>query len=359
VVRVGISPTSPSYANDRLFDLSPPLNRDNLLQIWYDLRQSCLDCGWEVKTWDNLADEFDVYLILDPYPQKLKIIGPERLRRSIVQFGEPPDVVPLQYEENNLKYIAENCPFVLCYNRSLCEKYGFIYRRWQIHPYLQKEPHVVAASDRAGVGMVATNKYKRSFLSKLKFRLEFVKTISKNPELANNFVLYGSNWLKAIGVMRTLIPNVIAGNCRIIDKALLKIENKIPWNMNLKKFYKGFVDSKAEVLTKCKFNVIIESMYWQGYVSEKIFDAIQYGCVPIYFGSDDVGDSVPSSIFINGRSFSDPMDAIRFALSLLDSDVDDMIQKGQTWLGSEEFEANFGRQAYIESIKESISKLIF
>ena len=359
MIRIGILPTSPSYANDRLFDLSPPLNRDNLLQIWYDLRQSCLGCGWEVKTWDDLTEDFDAYLILEPGPQNLKMIGKRRLKRSIVQFGEPPDVVPLQYEENNLKYIAENCPFVLCYNKSLCEKYGFTYCQWHTHPYPQKEQQVVAASSRAGVGMVAANKYKRSSLSKLKFRLEFVKMISKNPELTSNFELYGASWLKAVGVMRTLIPNAIADSCRIIDKVLVKIENKIPWNLGLEKNYKGVVNSKGEVLTKCKFNVIIESMYWQGYVSEKIFDAIQYGCIPIYFGSDDVEDSIPSSIFINGRSFSDPLDAIRFALSLSDSNVDSMIQKGQAWIGSKEFEANFGRLAYIESIKDFIGKLIF
>ena len=41
----------------------------------------------------------------------------------------------------------------------------------------------------------------------------------------------------------------------------------------------------------------------QGYISEKIFDAILGGSVPVYLGEERITDSVPGSCFIDARHF--------------------------------------------------------
>jgi hypothetical protein len=357
MIRVGILPYSSDYCSDRLFDLSSYLNRDNSLQIWHDFRQSCRSLGWEVQTFDNIRDEFDVYLIAEPHPKKLNSISTQCLRRSIVQFWEPPDVAPEQYSKSNLKYIAQWCPVVFCCNEHLCQEYGFIHRPWYVDLYPGREKHITPAEDRKGVCMIATNKYNRNPSSKLDFRLKFVKRLAKSPTLAGKFDLYGRYWLNAVGKIRRLIPNRIADLLRIIDKILIRCERKIPWNSKLRTASRGVICSKGEVLSKVKFNVIIENMYWDGYVSEKIFDALQFGCIPIYFGAGDVDCFVPSTVFINGRSFDDPLDAIRAALSMTEQDVNEMVQKGQGWLVSEDFEVKYSRTSYLKTLQKSIAAI--
>lgn len=354
MIKVGIWPYSSDYGSDRLFDLSSYLNRDNSLQMWHDFRQSCQSLSWEVHTFDDIRDKFDVYLILNPTPKKMSAIGTERLKKSIIQFCEPPDVIPEQYEESNLKYIAQSCPLVFCCNEHLCQEYGFIHHPWYVDLYPGREKKMTPAESRSDICMIATNKYSRHPLSKFDFRLEFVKSLAQHRQLADNFYLYGRYWLNAVGRMRRLIPNNIANRFKVLDKVLVRCERKIPWNSKLKAVSKGVIHSKSEALSKLKFNIIIENMYWDGYITEKIFDAIQFGCIPVYFGADDIEKYIPSSIFINGRSFRDPLDAINFALSLTGQALENMIQTGQEWLSGADFEARFGRRTYIEKLQKLI-----
>lgn len=48
-----------------------------------------------------------------------------------------------------------------------------------------------------------------------------------------------------------------------------------------------FHDNKFEFLKSYKFNLCPENSNYTGYVTEKIFDAIQSGCIPIYWGSEN------------------------------------------------------------------------
>lgn len=48
-----------------------------------------------------------------------------------------------------------------------------------------------------------------------------------------------------------------------------------------------FNDDKREFLKSYRFNLCPENTNHQGYVTEKIFDAIHSGCIPIYWGSEN------------------------------------------------------------------------
>ena len=50
---------------------------------------------------------------------------------------------------------------------------------------------------------------------------------------------------------------------------------------------KQFGDNKKEYLKQFRFNICPENSDYPGYVTEKIFDAIAAGCIPIYWGSDN------------------------------------------------------------------------
>ena len=51
--------------------------------------------------------------------------------------------------------------------------------------------------------------------------------------------------------------------------------------------------SKVDTLKRYKFCVTIENSVSRDYVSEKVYDALLAGCVPVYYGAPNVADYVP------------------------------------------------------------------
>jgi hypothetical protein len=41
-----------------------------------------------------------------------------------------------------------------------------------------------------------------------------------------------------------------------------------------------------------------------GYITEKIFDAMCAGCVPVYWGASNITDHIPAECFIDRRQFA-------------------------------------------------------
>jgi len=353
VKRIGIVPYSREYGRNRLFEISGPLNRDHSLQVWHELRDRCRRLGWDMQTADDLVQAFDACLMLDPSPAKLRSCRDDVLRRSVVQFCEPPDVCPQQYEDQHLRFLAPRCHTVYCCNRGLCDTYGFRQHAWYVDSYPGRANRIAPAKDRDGVCLIATNKFSRHPESQLAFRLSLARAIAQDPELQRHFRLYGRDWLTGAGILRKHLPS-----SAVTDRVLGRVERKIPWNGVLKKVYRGVAATKGGVLSTARFNLIVENMYWDGYVTEKIFDAFQFGCVPIYFGASDVQAHVPAELFIDGRRFAEPLEAIRFGLSLEEAELDRRIQAGQDWLRSADFNSRFGRMTYVEMLCADLSRIM-
>lgn len=51
-----------------------------------------------------------------------------------------------------------------------------------------------------------------------------------------------------------------------------------------------FVENKIEALKDYRYHIVIENQSLNGWISEKLLDAMQTGCMPIYYGAKNVGD---------------------------------------------------------------------
>ncbi|WP_322630145.1 glycosyltransferase family 10 domain-containing protein [Halothiobacillus sp.] len=68
--------------------------------------------------------------------------------------------------------------------------------------------------------------------------------------------------------------------------------------------YRGAVASKREVLQRYWFSICYENARdIPGYITEKIFDCFFAGCVPIYWGANNITDHIPPECFIDRREF--------------------------------------------------------
>jgi len=68
--------------------------------------------------------------------------------------------------------------------------------------------------------------------------------------------------------------------------------------------YRGSVLRKRSVMKKYRYAFCYENVSdVPGYITEKIFDSFFAGCVPIYWGANNINDKIPSSCFIDKRKF--------------------------------------------------------
>jgi hypothetical protein len=69
------------------------------------------------------------------------------------------------------------------------------------------------------------------------------------------------------------------------------------------------VASKDDVLLRAKFCICYENVRGgAGYITEKIFDAMLFGCLPVYVGASDIARHVPPECYIDGDRYPDPAD---------------------------------------------------
>ncbi|MDR3642624.1 MAG: glycosyltransferase family 10 [Candidatus Doudnabacteria bacterium] len=118
---------------------------------------------------------------------------------------------------------------------------------------------------------------------------------------------------------------------------------------NIKKVYRGKVDDKTETLRQYKFAFCFENSVFPGYVTEKIFDVMFAGCVPVYNGAPDIKNFVPAGAFIDVRDFSG-LDRLAEFLENMDESVYNRYMANiKKYLASPEF-LKFSQENFAENI---------
>jgi len=154
--------------------------------------------------------------------------------------------------------------------------------------------------------LIAGNKRNNGSLELYSKRVEAIEWFEEND--LDSFDLYGVGWDK------------FTTSNKYINFILNKFNVSGLFATN-RPSYKGRVDSKKEVLEKYKFAICYENARdIPGYVTEKIFDCFFSGCVPIYWGANNISDHIPKECFVDKREFSSYDDLYEF-ISNMNEDV--------------------------------------
>lgn len=71
------------------------------------------------------------------------------------------------------------------------------------------------------------------------------------------------------------------------------------------KNYRGSIWKKIDVLKNYKFCICYENIKdIPGYITEKIFDCFRCGCVPVYWGANNITEYIPANCFIDRNQFA-------------------------------------------------------
>jgi alpha(1,3/1,4) fucosyltransferase len=322
---VFIDPSYVEYYGDKLFDVSDArLNRDDCLSPYDRLRSHLSTREITVRTADFLfrgegvaeVNHYYSFGLLDNYA-RLKKRNDVRLRGFIV--FEPPIVAPNLYRV--LPALTANFERVYVHNsdgdgysldgidRSRLRKLYWpqprddvIVRWWSNRERLQR---VVAISG---------NHIPRSFSGEL-----YSKRIEAMAALARFKVvdLYGRGWSRWWSYYSMWPPYWT--NYRA-----------------LRSIYRGPCASKYEVLGRYEFSLCLENMAMKGWLTEKLFDCLYTGTIPLYLGATDIAELVPRDAFVDCRQFTSWDEMWRYAQALPVSRRQFMREAGRAFIRSNE-----------------------
>jgi hypothetical protein len=157
-----------------------------------------------------------------------------------------------------------------------------------------------ARRDRHFLALVSQNKlpvlsYNELYTERLRALEHFARS--------DDIDLYGIGWdVMPFRVGERRMPPHLVRLYRFVRERV-PLGELHPYASVIKSVYKGPVASKYETLSRYTFALTYENQVLDGWVNEKIFDAMLAGAVPIYLGAPDIIDYVPKECFIDKRDF--------------------------------------------------------
>jgi hypothetical protein len=120
--------------------------------------------------------------------------------------------------------------------------------------------------------------------------------------------------------------------------------------------YKGRVDDKYETLRHFRFAMCLENTAFPGYITEKVFDAMFAGCIPIYLGAPDVEHYIPNEAFIDLRMFRNNAELLEALRSMRDDEAITRRHAIEQFLESEAF-GPFRPDAFVAQFLDAIDQV--
>jgi hypothetical protein len=221
--------------------------------------------------------------------------------------------------------------------------------------------------DREFLVLINANKMKSPLvqLSRKRGSFGFKVTINSDPG-TKNIELY-SERIRAAVELKKLGDIDLYGYGW--DLSLSQISGNIPaapfsfpWlylrhRKTLNSSYKGTVKSKHETLGKYKFCICFENAIMPGWITEKIFDCLYVGTVPVYLGAPDIEENVPKECFIDMRNFKDYAGLYNYLKSLSDKDIDSFREAGREFLSSEKFRL-FSKERFVDQLEKDLFEVL-
>ncbi len=317
--KIYIDPPSQAFYRNRFFTDSE-LNRDECLRPYISLRENLALRGIELNTfdlWDRNGEPAEYYSFGMMDNLNMVADHPEISLKGFYIF-EPPVVDPSMYD--SLPRLTEMFDEVFIHNTE-GDGYSLLgVDQTKLRKLYWPQPfdHVIepywSNRDREKRVVVINGNHKPASRNKELYskRIEAMVKLSGDGAVD----LYGRGW----------------------DRWFSRSSMWLPYWKNRKtllSIYKGPCESKFEVLSRYEFCLCFENMEMKGYMTEKLFDCLYAGCVPIYYGAPDIKDYVDHECYIDCSRFHNWDDLLGYIMSLSVSDIEVMREKGQAFLESE------------------------
>lgn len=174
-------------------------------------------------------------------------------------------------------------------------------------------------------------------------RLKIIRWYETNhPE---DFRLYGLGWEK---------PSPAFTGSEKLRRRIDRLRSQIYGFKPFPSFH-GSIEDKASAYSVSKFAFCYENTKnLDNYITEKIFDAMMAGCIPIYWGANNVSDYIPKECFIDRGLFSGNAELHAFLRSIDTQKYLGYQQAIQRFLQSSDMEL-FKAEYYVNRLVSAIA----
>ncbi len=320
-------PESDDLLQNRLFDPPAERNRDGCLEPFRYLRESLVAKGVQINTFDMgdpaQADRIIFFELkrFTPLFDSLTVTRPEQ---RVLVIWEPPAVCPINYDRD----IHSLFGTVLTWNDDLVD--GGKYRKlfYPVPRYPRRVP--VPFSERKLLCTIISNKLSRHPNSLYAERIRVIRFFERR--CPDQFDFFGAGWGK---------PTTNWQRLRLA---------RVPRFTS----YRGPVESKQETLARYRFALCYENMRTRnGYITEKVFDAMQAGTVPVYLGAENITDYLWPDAFIDARRFSDYEQLFQHLTEMSEQQHQGYLERIAAYLDSEDF-ARFLPEHFAQTVYETL-----
>jgi hypothetical protein len=122
------------------------------------------------------------------------------------------------------------------------------------------------------------------------------------------------------------------------------------WNQPPYSSYRGTVSSKATIFPRYRFALTYENaLGFPGYITEKIFDCMRAGCVPIYLGASNIQDYFPTEAFVDRRKFATDAELGAYLKGISEAEYKRYRAAAYEYLASPAF-VPFLEQAFVQNV---------
>jgi hypothetical protein len=323
--QIFIDPSYTMFYSDGLFDLGDDvLNRDDQLLPFHRLREQSKSLSIEMRTADYMFNDPGnnapacSYYSLGLVENIERVLSDRRAKAKGFVIMEPPVVAPELYEK--LPMLSSVFDHVYLHNAhgdgySLVgvnhEKLRRFY--WPI-PYRDVREPYWSNVDRMKRVVVINGSHNPHG----RHREQYSLRIKAMVELSKDGIvdLYGKGW------HRWWSRSAMWASYWYNRRTLMSI-------------YKGPCKSKFELLSKYQFCLCFENMNMDGYITEKIFDCLYAGCIPLYLGAPDILDYVPAEAFVDCRQYGTWGDMWKDVAAMTPARIATMKLAGRNFLQSD------------------------
>ena len=345
-VKLWLDPLSHHLEGDRLFDSANSAHGgERILDPYIRVRARLAELGVAVHTGD-LLEQGTVP------PAELNLYATMGLRTRYQRFAARPDTILSAY-------LVNECPVVEPRLFDQLDRASAVFRRMYsfagdeaMRPFVRGPLHFESfrfpypfdsvddvawrRTERKFLTIINGNKVPRIDTAELYTeRLRAIAFFEERGEID----LYGIGWDgPAFRIGETRVPRSLRRLAYLAEARWDKLRpDRDPLLSAARRAWRGAVASKLDTLSGYTFAICFENMVMEGWVTEKIFDCLVAGVIPVYLGAPDVERWVDPACFVDMRQFAGYEELRDHLLSFGPDELDALREAGRAYLGSEMF----------------------
>lgn len=304
----------PSYTRNRIFDTTFKILKEELGKRGVKL--DTFDLGELAK-----ADKVLVFNHDEKFRRQCRQAGLPAEKMALFCF-EPRVVLPRQY----VRAVEDSYGSVFVHDRGRVDGRRFFHLRYPQAPGMLKD--LPEFSSRGFLTLINANKYSPVEGELYGLRRRAIRYFEAHEP---GFDLYGYGWSEGFKALKKLCLSPGAWRR---PAALLR---DLAGGGKPYPSYRGQVADKHKTLATYRFAICFENESAPGYVTEKIFDCLVAGTVPVYLGAPDIARVVPEGCYVDMRRFKGFQEMHEHLKALGQEEVSRMQGAMADFLGSEAF----------------------